>query len=39
MWLARWKNMNVRLDEANIALDDRTDVLHPLNGGFLVGGN
>jgi len=39
MWLARRKITNVRLDEANITLDDRADVLDPLNGAFLVGGN
>ena len=31
--------MNVRLDEANVTLNDRTDVLHPLDGTLLMGNN
>ena len=31
--------MNVRLDEANVTLNDRTDVLHPLDRGSLMGKN
>ena len=37
--LARRRNMNVRLDEAKVTLNDRTNVLHPLDGAFLMGGN
>lgn len=34
--LARQRNVDVRLDEAKIALDGGADVLHPLNGAFLM---
>jgi len=37
--LARRRNMNVRLDEANVTLNDRTNVLHPLDRASLMGKN
>ena len=31
--------MNVRLDEANVTLDNGADILYPLDGTFLMGGD